>query len=76
VGHDRALDVEAFHRFVDEYRGRCLWFVRSDYYPATPAECVEVLRLIERHGDRRALGRVAQFRRWLSPHFSETFAGS
>jgi hypothetical protein len=22
-------------RLVDEYRSRCLWFLREDYYPAT-----------------------------------------
>ncbi len=70
------LDLETFRQFVDEYRERCLWFLRQDYYPATPAECDDVLRLIERHGDRRAFVRAAEFRQWLSPRSSDTSAGS
>lgn len=64
-----------FRRFVDQYRTRCLWFLREDYYPATPAEREEVLRQIAQHGDRDAFRRVAQFRTWLSQHSSETSAG-
>jgi hypothetical protein len=65
-----------FRRFVDQYRARCLWFLREDYYPRTPAERQEVLRQIAQHGDRDAFVRVAQFRRWLSQFCSETSAGS
>ena len=32
VSHDIA---EAVDRLVDEYRHRCLWFLRGDYYPST-----------------------------------------
>jgi hypothetical protein len=35
-----------------------------------------VLRLIERHGDRRALVRAAEFRQWLSRRSNETSAVS
>lgn len=28
----------AFRELVDDYRTRCLWYLRSDYYPATPAD--------------------------------------
>jgi len=31
-------------QLVDAYRARCLWFLRPDYYPATDAERVLVLR--------------------------------
>jgi hypothetical protein len=71
-----ALDDRAFRAFVDEYRARCLWFLRADYYPVTAAEQAEVLRLIERHGDRRALVRAAEFRQWLSRRSSATSAAS
>lgn len=64
-----------FRRFVDEYRARCLWFLREDYYPSTPTECADVLRQIEQHGDGEAFRRVAQFRAWLSHHSNETSAG-
>ncbi len=65
-----------FRRFVDQYRARCLWFLREDYYPQTSAERQEVLRQIAQHGDRDAFLRVAQFRTGLSQRSSETSAGS
>jgi hypothetical protein len=61
---------------VDEYRVRCLWFLREDYYPTTRDEQERVLRLIERHGDVRALQRVAEVRAWLSRSSNETSAAS
>ena len=57
---------EAVNRLVDEYRPRCLWFLRSEYYPATAAERLQVLEYIERYGDREAFRRAAEIRRWLS----------
>ena len=69
-------DALSFRRFVDQYRARCLWFLRADYYPETATEYAEVLRHIERNGDREAFLRVAEFRRWLSPPSSETSAAS
>lgn len=65
---------DSIRRLVDDYRTRCLWFLREDYYPTTPAECERVLRLIEQHGDLRALRRVADLRTWLSRRSSETSA--
>lgn len=76
VSRDERVDVEAFRRFVDRNRAQCLWFLRQDYYPQTPAECLTVVRLIERHGDRRAFQDAARFRQWLSHHSSETSAGA
>ncbi len=63
-------------RLVDEYRTRCLWFLREDYYPATRDEVLTVLRHIERHGDHEGFRRAAALRRWLSPVSSATSAGS
>ena len=34
---------------VDEYRHRCLWFLRSDFYPSTDEERLRVLDYIQRH---------------------------
>jgi hypothetical protein len=68
-----ALDAQ-LHLLVDEYRCRCLWFLREDYYPATKVEPERVLHLIERHGDLQALRRVAALRAWLSRDFNETSA--
>ena len=41
-------------RLVDEYRSRCLRFLREDYYPSTPSERERVLDLIATHGDLHA----------------------
>ena len=61
-------------RLVDDYRLRCLWFLRDAYYPTTVAERERVLRLIERHGDLPAFRRVAEVRKWLSRRSSGTSA--
>ena len=66
----------ALRRLIDDYRSRCLWFLRSDYYPVSQAERERVLSLIARHGDQEAFRRVAEIRAWLSQDSSETSAGS
>ncbi len=54
---------------IEEYRDRCLWFLRSDYMPRTPEETRQVLDLIERYGDgvsfRRAEEIRAEIKAWL-----------
>lgn len=64
------------HGLVDEYRTRCLWFLRSDLYPETREGALRVLRHIERHGDRAGFRRAARIRRWLSQTSSEPSAAS
>ena len=66
----------AVERLIDVYRGRCLWFLRPDYYPATDAERLLVLRYIEHHGDREAYRRAASLRQWLSRNSSAASAAS
>lgn len=51
---ERAVDA-----LVEEYRQRCLWFLREDYYPRSDAERLKVLDYIQRHGDREAFLRAA-----------------
>lgn len=68
--------ASALRELVDEYRSRCLWFLRPDYHPATAVEAEQVLDAIQRHGDREAFRRAAQVRRWLSRPSSATSAGS
>jgi hypothetical protein len=67
---------EAVDRLVDEYRHRCLWFLRSDFYPITDEERVRVLTYIQRHGDRNAYVRAGELRRWLSRSSSAASAAS
>ena len=61
----------AVNRLVDEYRDRCLWFLRRDFYPESLAAALRVLRDIEQHGDRTAYQRAAEVRQWLSRNSSE-----
>ena len=61
---------------VDEYRDRCLWFLRRDYYSETIPEAERVLDAIQRHGDRDGFRRAARIREWLSHPSSATSVGS
>jgi hypothetical protein len=72
---DPPLEAE-LRTLVDEYRTRCLWFLRPDYYPETREQALRVLRQIERHGDREAFVRAGKLRRWLSPTSSARSAAS
>jgi hypothetical protein len=75
---DKALDGirSELDRLVDEYRSRCLWFLRSDYYPRTLAEILRTLGQIESNGDRAAFQRVAEIRAWLSRSSNGSSAAS
>lgn len=66
----------ALRALVDEYRARCLWFLKSDYYPTTEAEVLRVLAAIERQGDRAGFQRCSEVRAWLSQSSSAASAGS
>jgi len=60
---------------VDEYRTRCLWFLRHDLYPETREEALRVLRQIERHADREGFIRAGRIRQWLSQDSSRQSVG-
>lgn len=55
---------------VEEYRDRCLWFLRPDYMPTTTDEILRTLELIERYGDRAVYPRAEEIKAWLSRDFS------
>jgi hypothetical protein len=61
---------------IEQYRSRCLWFFRPDYYPSTLDEKLRALNLIERYGDVEAFRRASQLKQWLSPPFNAASAGS
>jgi hypothetical protein len=61
---------------VDDYRDRCLWSWKRDYYPQSAEEAVLVLEASEGHGDLEGFRRAAEVRRWLSPSSSAASAGS
>ena len=63
--------TERLRPLIDEYRDRCLWFLREDYCPANVAQALRVLDYIERHGDRKAFLEAAEARKWLLQTSSE-----
>jgi hypothetical protein len=63
-GEEKSV-MQSVNALVDEYRTRCLWFLREDYYPQTPTDACRVLEYIERHGDVSAFQKAATLRRWL-----------
>ena len=73
---DEKTANQAVDRLVDEYRVRCLWFLRPDFYPSTLAERLRVLSYIEQHGDLKAFRRAASLRQWFSHGSSATSVDS
>jgi hypothetical protein len=67
---------QALNALIEQYRVRCLWFLRADFYPETLAEQLHVLSLLERHGDVDAFRRAKELRKWLSPSSNEASANS
>ena len=61
---------EEINVLVEEYRDRCLWFLRPGFSPATPEEAMRTLDLIERYGDQAAYQRAERLKKWLSQHFN------
>ena len=70
----RPPEIAAIDVLVDRYRDRCLWFLRSDYYPATDAERLRLLTYIEQYGDVAAYRQAGKLKRWLSQSSSAPFA--
>ena len=65
MNDDPETSMDRVNELVDEYRTRCLWFLREDYYPQTMAEALRTLEYIERHGDVKAFRKAATLRQWL-----------
>jgi hypothetical protein len=62
---DREAAMQKVDALVDEYRGRCMWFLRADFYPRTDEEILRTLGYIERYGDVVAFQKAATLRQWL-----------
>ena len=65
MNKDEEMMIQRVNSLVDEYRTRCLWFLREDYYPQTTTDALRVLEYIERHGDAAAFQKAATLRQWL-----------
>jgi hypothetical protein len=76
VGSSREDLERQVDALVDACRTGCLWFLRPDYYPRTDEERLRVLDAIQKHAGLDDFRRAARLKRWLSPPFSETSAGS
>jgi hypothetical protein len=74
MNSDATAVMQSVCALVDEYRRRCLWFLRDDYYPATAADALRALQYIERYGDVAALRKVAPLKQWLLQHSNERSA--
>lgn len=61
--------LDEINALVEEYRDRCLWFLKPDFSVRTPDEALQALDLIERYGDRAAYQRAEKLRQWLLLHF-------
>lgn len=74
---ERHLDpvIAEVDQLIEEYRDRCLWFLRLDYRPATREECLRALGYIERYGDLEGYRRAGRLKRWLLRSSSESSAG-
>ena len=59
---EAAKVADAIRALVGQYRGRCLWFLRRDYYPATNEEQETVLGYIQRYGDLEGHRRASVLR--------------
>lgn len=62
---DAESAISQVRALVEEYRERCLWHLRPDFYPKNVAEALSVLRAIEAHGDSAGYRRAAALRRWF-----------
>ena len=65
MNEDEKTVMQSVNALVDEYRTRCLWFLREDYYTQTPTDALRVLKNIERHGDVSAFRKAATLPQWL-----------
>lgn len=74
AGEDSQME-DAFVALCDDYRARCLWFLRPDYKPVTNEDKLKVLVYIERHGDLNAFRRASPIRKWLSQNSKQAFVG-
>jgi hypothetical protein len=68
--------AQAARQLIDEYRERCLWFLRPDYYPADREETLRLLGYVERYGDQDGFRRAAEIRQWRSRSSSEPSVAS
>lgn len=63
-------------RLVDDQRQTCLWYLRADYYPRTPAEQLAVLEAIQKRCTLDVFRRAGELKQWVSPSSNVTSVGS
>jgi hypothetical protein len=70
-----AAFLAKLNSLILRYRDTCLWFMRDDVRPMSPADAIGILRLIEKHGDMEAFIEARQLKEWLSRNTKELSAG-
>lgn len=70
----QAIEGE-LRELIDEYRARCLWFLRPDYYPETDSDALRTLERIQRHGDLAGFKRAGKLKQCLLPSSNGGSAG-
>jgi hypothetical protein len=73
---DIASALDEVRALVDRYRVTCLWYLRDDWVPRTPAEAARALEAIQKHGDLEAFRTAGRLRDWFSRSTGESSAGS
>lgn len=71
----RVATSDEFRDLVNRCRERCLWFVSPKAPLSTREQQIEVLRSIERYGNREDFVQAKRLRLWLSQNSSERFSG-
>jgi hypothetical protein len=65
-----AIFLAEVHALLRKYRTQCLWYLKEDYVPSTPADILRVLEAIEARADRGGYVKARQLRQWLLQHSS------
>ena len=73
-------DFETLYREINELasakRTECLWFIRTDYLPETNPERLNILKYLEKHGDRETFKKARILRDCLLQLSKEKSASS
>jgi hypothetical protein len=70
------FESNEFVELVNQCRVSCLWFTAPDRIPSEREQQLELLRLVERYGNRDQFVRARRLRQWLLQSSSGEFSVS
>lgn len=77
---DKALALAQARAYFGEllarHRVEAVWFIREDWLPETPADCLKACRYLQRAVNRPTWQELEYWRRWLLQHYSGESATS